>query len=496
MLSFLEATSIPHQSTLHPKGLIAEEQLKLFIRTVWVSVFIFIPVFSVLLWACVRYRERKSDIGKPFAQDKHVNPLIEVGLILIPFILLIFIAIPTVQNIYFADKLPKGTAYYEASKLQNWYPGKVDPKAAQEVLIINARGYQWWFEFEYPQLGIKTANEFYIPAGKVVQINLYADDVIHSFWLPKLAGKVDMIPGQLNHMWIFAGDPFERWIKYQPASLQEGSQKTQLQAYEHYLKEQITGYYYGQCAEFCGEAHAYMLFRTEVVTNQDFADWVNNYKAGAKAPGGFKKSSSSTYKQDWDAWQIAATQNALPDEGVHRGAQLFLNKGQCIVCHTISNSHAAGVIGPNLTKVAQRKSLAAGILNFQNPDNSINRQKQLEALYLWIKDSYKIKPGNIMYYDKDAGLINLKTKGLTYQGLTKFNITDRFFLSNGVSRSQLATLKANPDSQLSSVIKNQPILRRLVNQMEIKHPNAFAQISGWLTDEEFKDIASFLQTLQ
>ncbi|NBX34972.1 hypothetical protein EBR16_06390, partial [bacterium] len=136
-----------------------------------------------------------------------------------------------------------------------WYGAAgLDKAVADQVLEIDVIGKQWWFRFEYPQLGLtndakhSVPNEMVIPKGVAVRINLRSEDVIHSFWIPKIAGKVDLMPGRKNHLWIQA--------------------------------DQV-GHYYGQCAEFCGDSHAYMLFRCEVVEPADFAKWVAAQKADA-----------------------------------------------------------------------------------------------------------------------------------------------------------------------------------------------------------------------
>ncbi len=128
---------------------------------------------------------------------------------------------------------------------------------------VTATGYQWWFKFDYPgetaqtvdptgktvNAPLTTANELVIPAGRPVHINLRTMDVIHSFWIPKLAGKVDMIPNRANHLWIQADKP---------------------------------GYFWGQCAEFCGESHAVMRFRVIALGPREFNDWLNAQMAPAR----------------------------------------------------------------------------------------------------------------------------------------------------------------------------------------------------------------------
>lgn len=328
------------QSTLDPKGPIAAMQHDLFMVTVWVSLFIFITVGGTLLWVVIRFREKKEHVGQPLPEEKHGNPLIEVGLIAISILLLVIIGIPTVRGVFLMDQLPDDPD----SKLGAWYNGKLPEGVDEEVLTINVIGYQWWWAFEYPQLGFVTANEICFPEGKVVKLNLRSADVIHSFWLPKIAGKVDLIPGRANWMWIKADEP---------------------------------GFYYGQCAEFCGSAHAYMLFRAEAVSTQEFEDWVKHQLADANTPKA----------------PIAL-----------EGMQLFTTK-TCVQCHKVrGNSHAMGVKGPDLTHVATRKTIGAGILDNRLGEGAISPEKQKENLANWVRHSNHLKPGNLMYNDPTGGL--------------------------------------------------------------------------------------------
>jgi len=460
------------QSSLDPKGPVAQAQLDLFYVTVWVCLGIFIVVGGALVWVVWRFRERPGDEAKPLPSQGHGNPLIEIGLIGASIFLLVIIAVPTLRAIWFTHDLPEDQPYYEESKLGAWFEGDLSKEEEDNILEINVDGWQWWFGFEYPQLGFTTANEFKIPKGKVVKFNLRGRDVIHSFWLPKLAGKVDLMPGRKNWMWLMAEEE---------------------------------GYYFGQCAEYCGDAHAYMLFRAEVVSDEEFNAWVAEYRQGAKAPGGFEakptqENPKPTRQDDWAQWFRLAASNPekLPDNDVTHGARIFMGKGQCIVCHAIDASPAQGASAPNLTKVAERKSLAAGILNHYTEDGGIDAVKQRENFYEWLARSHYHKPGNLMYYRSDAGLMNLKSAGLTYADLQAIGVKDGQLRGRGVTRAQLKELKANPDADITSVITSQLVLREIVEPIE-KDPaqlEKLAEKSGWLSDEEFKQVAEYLLTLK
>jgi cytochrome c oxidase subunit 2 len=217
-------------------------------------------------------------------------------------------------------------------------------------------------------------NELVIPKGKAVRINLRSEDVIHSFWVPKIAGKVDLLPGRKNHMWIQADQ---------------------------------TGHYYGQCAEFCGDSHAYMLFRVEVLEPADFAKWVQKQKA--------------------DAAPVAAGSAA------EKGKALFAAKS-CVMCHNVGGHFGAGAFGPDLTHVASRKSLAGAWLDNRdvakqraleqstgNTENSVpvDEAKLKANLIKWIgssgvahgadgKLSKDVKPGNRMHYYKMFNVAGLR----------------------------------------------------------------------------------------
>lgn len=459
------------QSTLDPKGPVARMQTDLFWITVYVCVGIFIVVGGALVWVVIKFREKPEDIGKPYPKSDHGNPLIEIGLIAVSVFLLVIIAVPTVRYIWKTHDLPVDEPYYETSKLGTWFKGDMAEGEEDNIIEINVYGWQWWWSFEYPQFGITTANEFTIPVGKVVKLNLRSVDVIHSFWLPKIAGKVDLMPGRKNWMWIMAEEE---------------------------------GHYYGQCAEFCGEAHAYMLFRSDVVSDQQFMDWIAKYQAGAAAPAGFqaqpdKDKSDPTAKDDWAAWSETARSNPgiFADDPVHQGAIIFMGKGQCIVCHAIDNSPAMGKLGPNLSHVASRKSLAAGILDNQDENGNIDAKKQYENLLEWISKSQHIKPGNLMYYNNpaagnNAGLINMKYAGLTYARLASVGVTDKNYIKAGVNETELAAMKQDPETDITNFLSDNQIRRATKGLGD----EQFAEISNWLSPQEFAYVAQYLQTLK
>ena len=214
----------------------ARAQLNLFYTTLWVTAFIFVIVGSVLAYATLRFRARTSaDEHAAPPPQSHGNFLVEIGLVSASVLCLVIIAVPTLKAIWFTYDVP-------AAEKADAYE-------------ITATGTQWWFKFEYPKEQINgvgplvTANELVIPAGRPVHIDLRTLDVVHSFWVPKLAGKVDMIPNRANHLWLEADQP---------------------------------GYFYGQCAEFCGDSHALMRFRVIALPAPEFAVWLANQERSAR----------------------------------------------------------------------------------------------------------------------------------------------------------------------------------------------------------------------
>jgi cytochrome c oxidase subunit II len=200
--------------------------------------------------------------------------------------------------------------------------------AAEDPLVIRLRGYQWWWEVTYldrqPDHTLTTANEIHIPVGRPVRIELSAADVIHSFWVPNLAGKQDLIPGRSNDLTFIADRP---------------------------------GIYRGQCAEFCGLQHAHMALLVI-----------------AEPQGAF------------DAWREAQLQAARPPESAEQQAgRDFFTSQACAACHTVHGTSAAGTLGPDLTHVASRRTIAAGLL-----------ETTRGSLAAWIADPQTIKPGNNM----------------------------------------------------------------------------------------------------
>jgi cytochrome c oxidase subunit 2 len=356
------------QSTMVDGGPVAKAQWDLFMVTVYVTTFIFIVVGAVLAYAQIKFRAKPEDAGKAEPPPQgHGNPLIEIGLIVASVALLVIIAVPTVRDI--------------------WYTHDVPDEEKGNALDLTATAYQWWFKFEYPTELVKlptggeaplvTGNELVIPAGRPVRIQLRTVDVIHSFWVPKLAGKVDMIPNRPNFLWFKADHP---------------------------------GYFYGQCAEYCGDSHAIMRFRVIALTQPEYDAWLANQKQLARSVTAKSLATAAAVPRvqfaslslddgralsgspDFDAdplagWKKAQAVEAGEDPAlVAKGRKLFSEK-TCITCHTIRGHEGIGITGPDLTRVGARSTIAAGVL-----ENTHERMSQ------WLHDPAHFKPGNKMYF--------------------------------------------------------------------------------------------------
>nr|WP_245525853.1 cytochrome c oxidase subunit II [Mesorhizobium sp. M00.F.Ca.ET.216.01.1.1] len=213
-----------------------------------------------------------------------------------------------------------------ALTIGSFFAGKsIASLSGSEVITIRVTGHQWWWEIRYPKIAssqeVVTANEIHIPVGEPVRVKLDSLDVIHSFWVPSLAGKRDLIPGRPSELTLIADKP---------------------------------GIYRGQCAEFCGYQHAHMAITVVAESREAFDAW--------------------RFGQDADAIAPASDEE-------HRGQAAFLGTG-CALCHAIRGTPAGGTVGPDLTHIANRRSLAADTLAM-TPG----------ALAAWIADPQSIKPG-------------------------------------------------------------------------------------------------------
>lgn len=351
-----------HQTTMVVDGPVADSQLKLFYVTCWVTLVIFIFVGSTLFYAMFKFRARnEADEHAEPPHQGHGNPMVEVGLIGASVLALVFIAFPTVRGIQYSMEVPK-------EEQANAYE-------------VTATGLQWWFKFEYPKEQIAgagslvTANELVVPAGRAVHVNLRSMDVMHSFWIPKLAGKIDMIPNRPNSLWFKADHP---------------------------------GYFWGQCAEFCGESHAVMRFRVIALSPKDFYDWVARQAQPAREVAGAASGQPRAqfaalrqFKQNeigftsdgplevapLDAWKAKQLPEKDEDPAlIAKGRALFKDK-TCFTCHVVRGQQVGGnPFYPDLTHVGARTTIAGGLL-----------ENDAEQLQRWIHNPGLVKPGNKMW---------------------------------------------------------------------------------------------------
>jgi cytochrome c oxidase subunit 2 len=252
---------------------------------------IFVVVFSLLAYVVVKFRAKAADAGREPSQV-YGSTQIELAWTVIPILIVVVLFLATARVIHAIQDAPK-------------------PPAAVEVTAI---GHQFWWEFRYPRLGVVTANELHIPVSTPTFLKLLSADTDHSFWIPQLAGKTDLIPNRINEMWI---DPHE------------------------------TGLFLGQCAQYCGTQHAKMLLRVSVDSPEDFAAWIRAQK-----------------------------QPANQDEKEVAGRRVFETTA-CINCHSAGGTAATGRFGPDLTHLMSRRTIASGAaentrenlrLWIQNPD--------------------------------------------------------------------------------------------------------------------------------
>jgi len=235
------------EDTLSPHGTVARDQQQLLIVAFWIAGVIFFVVEGLLVYSVYRFRRRGREPGLP--RQIHGNTRIEIIWTIAPTLLLVFLTIPTVATIY-----------------------RLEPKTTPDSLQVRVVGHQWWWEFQYTDKGVVTANELHIPLNTRVNLTLNSADVIHAFFVPELAGQLDVVPGHNNVMWIESDRP---------------------------------GTYLGQCTQFCGTSHAFMRMR--VMVDPDFDTWLANQKAPPAAP---------------TAANVA-------------GAKAFAN-GQCVNCHAVT----------------------------------------------------------------------------------------------------------------------------------------------------------------
>jgi cytochrome c oxidase subunit II len=299
-------------SIFKPESTPADSIYGLSVLVLAITGLIFVIVFSLIVYTAIKFRGRSNDGPEP--PQVYGSNQIELAWTVIPVLIVLVLFLATARVIQSVQDAPK-------------------PPGAIEVVAV---GHQFWWEFRYPALGVVTANELHVPVSDPIRpsptfLTLLSADTDHSFWVPNLAGKTDLIPNRTNHMWI---DPYK------------------------------TGLYVGQCAQYCGTQHAKMLLRVYVDSPEQFDRWVQQQKKPA----------------------VAA-------DSADKGRRIFQSTA-CVNCHAVSGTAAAGVFGPDLTHLMSRDTIAAGAAPntrenlhawLQNPD-SIKPGSLMPAMQLSDKD--------------------------------------------------------------------------------------------------------------
>jgi cytochrome c oxidase subunit 2 len=373
-------------SVFHSRTEFNRDVGELFSLLMWLGIVVFIFTELMLLYAIWKYRSRPGQPRQP--EQTHGNTKLEILWTVIPAVVLAVIAVPTVQTIF-----------------------RTQGQARADALQIEVIGHQWWWEFRYPEYGFTTANEVYMPIGRTVNFHLKTHDVLHSFWIPGLGGKRDLVNNRTNYLW-FTPD----------STAPEG--------------EAFNGF----CAEYCGTSHANMRFKAFTVTPEQFASWVAHQTSGPSfvlpAPGAAPAPTATKAPARRGAATAAAPPvapapiqagftgfaaermpaYAIPQTPIPanlavdttlvgdaaRGAQLVAY-GTCIGCHTVKGSQTLiGTTGPDLTHVGSRLTIGGGLFP--------NDKRHLAA---WIKNARHMKPG-----------VTMPTLGIgQYDPIDKKNIT-------------------------------------------------------------------------
>ena len=287
----------------------------LFITVVLISLGIFIIVTGLIAIALWRGRASADVPEQEFGSSKS-----EIFWMTGPILILIWIFVISAKLILTMNAVPVV------------HPTESDPEV--ELTVI---GHQWWWEVRYTDSSVIAANEIHIPVNKKVRVKIDSADVIHSFWVPQLARKMDAIPGHPNYIWLQANRE---------------------------------GVYQGRCAEYCGTQHTWMKFKVVVLSTEDYARWKQEAEAGFENTATTEEPSDKNNSGETDPAKLL----------VEQGKQIFLSEG-CVNCHSIAGISTPN-IGPDLTRLSQRMLLGAGVLT-----------NSKENLGKWLKDPQKYKPG-------------------------------------------------------------------------------------------------------
>ncbi|WP_096435544.1 cytochrome c oxidase subunit II [Alteribacter populi] len=295
ILLFLAGCGKQNLSALDPQGPVADMQYSLINLSLLIMIFVIVVVAAIYIFVLVRFREKPGDNHIPKQVEGNKN--LEIIWTVIPVLLLLILAVPNVMDTFtLADTEPE-----------------------EDSIVVNVTGHQFWWEFEYPDLEISAGQDMYIPTDTKVIINLEASDVIHSFWVPALAGKQDNVPGIVNDMWFLAEEE---------------------------------GVYQGKCTELCGEGHWLMDFKVVAVDRDTFDTWAENMAEPSS--------------------ELVEPTSAVATEGREVYEQ------NCLACHAVGGEGGNPQGGPDLTNFGER-TVIAGYLDY-NDENLEDWIRQPEEL--------------------------------------------------------------------------------------------------------------------
>jgi len=315
------------QSIFDPVTDLAVRVNDLFAGVFWWTMLVLAVVWIGLVFILIRYRDR------PGAQPRKIygSNIAEILWTLGPALIVISILVPTVRTIFYTYERP------------------------ENPLLVEAVGHQWWWEFRYPELGITTANQLYLPAGKPIEVRLSSSDVVHNWWVPAFGGK------RYNH----------------PVTPVVDGAPTKKDYNVLYFTVDRPGEYPGQCAEFCGTSHALMRMLVVVQEPDEFEEWVERQRAPQVGlPAEFRTAEGEAPVGMAEVLARPAEELSLEAQGY----QVFVRAG-CAACHTIDGTSAVGVLGPNLTNVGARWTIGAGVM-------SNTRENMLS----WVRNAPEHKP--------------------------------------------------------------------------------------------------------
>jgi cytochrome c oxidase subunit II len=388
LLSGCEAGGSYPQTTFRTVSEFGDALNRVFYNTVAWTMLVTVVVFGLVLYIAVRFRERPD---APTPRQVHGHTGLEITWTVIPALIVVAIGVPTVKTLFETQRRPP-----------------------DDALVVEVIGHQWWWEFRYPEYGIVTANQAWVPTGRPVSLQMHSADVVHSFWIPRIGGKRDT-------------NPLPRRRDGEPA------------AHKNYLLFTVRepGHYTGQCAEFCGESHAIMRMSVMAAEPAEFAEWVTRMRAaepaGAAAAAAAAADTAQAGVAQAGVAQAGVAQAGVAQAGmaqadtvradtaqppavtatpaaqtqlgqlrpptgagnpfvvplddaalVREGERIFLGAA-CVACHAVAGTGAVGVLGPALTRYGERPWVGAGAA-----------ENSLEHVIRWIRDPQSMKPGVLM----------------------------------------------------------------------------------------------------